>query len=598
MLPKKFIFLILLTGTIFCADIERYTVNRIYFIGNEKVKERDLIALMHLKEPRLLSNSKFDQRILKLDAIILKNYYVSQGYLTVSVIDSFSINEEQSVDIYLNIYEGPQTILGAAQIEGNTVISDRKIMRILGLAPGKPYNPVGMNSSMSLVEEELARHSKLFTAIQVYETDSDTIELLLQFDEGPDVRIGSISINGIGNTDTSFITRELLFSSGDYFNQDEIDESEKRIIESGQYSFVKIIPTPTPDSQDEVDLSIELRKFKPREIISEGGFYPFLMNETANELPGIGGTIEWKNRNLLNTMKRFSLKTGANLPITEIWREIQYFKFSSSLTLSSQWFLGYRLPTTLSAYYETYADLWMSGYPRIQKYGAEFNYHHRFDDVSYITTGSQWERFVQPPEMNSSDIEKRTINFDVHWDATNDPLNPSNGSLVTVNVSSAGWLLGGNRDFLKIDLGLSTYNRLFWDVVLAGRIKYGFMYGWKDSYEDPLYDQFYLGGSTTLRGWENFRFLKEGGDPVGKPYRILTNWELRIPLFWLIGMEVFIDGGNLSDSFQSITVDNMHWDAGAGIVIQSPLGPVRVDYAVQLEDTRNSMILLGVLYAF
>ncbi len=597
MLPKNFLVLLLVTSAVFCADNGDYIVRKVRFSGNESIKERELTNLLHLKEPYLLSTSKFDQRILKLDAIIVRNYYISKGFLGVTVKDSFSVNTENGVDIFFRIREGRQVILGDIDVKGATVLTGRTVSRILELTPGKPYNPLGLNTRMALVEEELARYSKLFTTINVYETEGDTVDVLLQIEEGPDISINSVRINGNDDIDTTYITRELKFKPGDLYKQGIIDESEKRIIESGQFSFVNINPVPVSGSKDQVDLAIELRKFKPREIISEGGFYPYRINETADELRSIGGTIEWKNRNLFNSLKRFSLTTGANLPIIDNLSDIQYFKFTGSMTLSSQWFLGYRLPTSLSAYYETYSDPLTDDHLRIQKYGTTLEYEHRFSYVSYITTGLQWEKFDQL-ESSDIEIEDRTINFDIHWDATDSPLNPTKGSLFTFNLSSTGWLLGGNRDFLKIDIGLSTYSRLFRQVVLAGRVKYGFMYGWQDNYSDPLYDLFYLGGSTTLRGWENFRFLEGGGDPLGKPYRVLTNWELRIPLVWRLGMEIFLDGGNLAGSFQALTVNNILWDAGIGLVVQSPLGPVRLDYAAQLADTRNSMVLLGVLYAF
>ena len=102
-----------------------------------------------------------------------------------------------------------------------------------------------------------------------------------------------------------------------------------------------------------------------------------------------------------------------------------------------------------------------------------------------------------------------------------------------------------------------------------------------------------------MRGWETFRFLEDDkNNPLGKPYRMMTNWELRIPLLWQFGCELFVDGGNLADSFQSLSISKIQWDGGAGLVYQSPLGPVRIDYAVQLNNVRNSMLIFGVLYAF
>lgn len=589
---------LIVIGTIFCADNAHYTVNNISISGNESIRKREIKSVLRLKEPQIFNRSDFDRRILKLDAIILKNFYLSRGYLSVLVTDSFFINENNAIDIFFNINEGSQTKLREIKVEGNTVLSTKRISRILGLELNQPYNPIGMNTNMAVLEEEFAQYGKLFTSINIYEAEGDTFEVFVEIDEGPDVYIKDITIIGNDDIDIHFVEREFLIESGDLYHQRIIDESEKRILETGIFSFVKITPTRIASNDRMVNLIVELRKFKPRELISEGGFYPFRYKEVSEELPSIGGTLEWRNRNLRRTLRRFSVKSTANIPITENLQEFRYIKFTSTVMLSSQWFAGWRLPTSLSGYYEVYTDFERSELPRIQKYGTELSYLYRMDERSFVQTGLQWEKFIQPDPANIAEIEKRTINFNLRWDNTDNPLNPGRGNKITINATSAGWLLRGNRDFVKIDFGISTYNTIFWRIVLAGRIKYGFMYGWKGDY-DPQFDKFYLGGSTSLRGWETFRFLEDDeNNPLGKPYRMMTNWELRIPLLWQFGCELFVDGGNLADSFQSLSISKIQWDGGAGLVYRSPLGPVRIDYAVQLNNVRNSMLIFGVLYAF
>ncbi len=602
MSSKRILISLIVTGTIFCAADERYTVDNITIEGNESIRDREIKSILRLKEPQIFSTSDFDRRILKLDAIILKNLYISKGYLSVVVKDSFKFNDDLTANIYFNVEEGDQTRLDKIRVEGNTILTSKRILKLLGLELNQPYNPIKMNTNMSQVEEAFARYGKLFTTINVYEAVGDTFEIFLEFDEGSDIFINEISITGNANIDLHYVERELLMQSGDLYRQDIINESEKRILETGIFSLAKITPVKTAASDTLVDIVVELRNFKSRELISEGGFYPFKYKEVAEERPGIGGVLEWRNRNLVQSLRRFSIKSSANMPITQNLQEFKYIKFSSVLTLSSQWFAGYRLPTSLSGYYEVYTDFESSELPRIQKYGTELNYVHRMGERSFIQTGLQWEKFIQPDSANINEIEKRTMNFDLNWDNTDKPLQPGGGNRITVNATSAGWILGGNRDYLKIDLGFSTYNTIFWGIVLAGRIKYGFMYGWEGD-DDPQFDKFYLGGSTSLRGWSTLRFMEEKNEddnfePLGKPFRMLTNLELRIPLLWQFGCEIFADGGSMADTFKSLSSTEIQWNVGAGLVYQSPLGPIRVDYAVQLDNTRNRMLIFGVLYAF
>jgi translocation and assembly module TamA len=102
-----------------------------------------------------------------------------------------------------------------------------------------------------------------------------------------------------------------------------------------------------------------------------------------------------------------------------------------------------------------------------------------------------------------------------------------------------------------------------------------------------------------LRAWEPLKFLtSEQHDPQGETVRFLTNWELRFPLFWLLGGELFLDGGYLVDAIPQGSWQKVVWGAGGGLTLKSPLGPVRLDYAYQLERPQNWQLQLGILYIF
>ncbi len=576
-----------------------FIVGNITIRGNQSLAEEDIRQVLRLQESHLFSRTDFDRRILKLDGIIIKNYYIARGYLSVAVTDSFAVRDDNKVDLFFRIDEGPQTIIRSIKFDGNTVVTDRQLLKLLRLKEGDPYNLIGLNANMNLVENEFNRHGKLFSRIEVYESKADSIDILFRIDEGPDVYISDYSISGNQDISTSYIVRELKFNPGDPYRQDKIDESEKRIIETGLFSFVKINPQSQAENDTTVHLKIELRKFQPREVTSEGGFYPFQFNEATEPTPSVGGNFEWRNRNIFGTTRRFSINTEANLPTDALLRRFEYLRYSVTATLSSQWFFNMRLPTSISGYYVTYTDLNLTGSDaRTQKYGVAINYRYRINIQSYLRAGIQWEQFLLPELAATTEIQKRTVNLDLKIDGTDLPINPSRGNVFTFNLTSAGWILGGNREFLKMDFGISTYNRFFFNSVLAGRVKYGFIYGWDDNYTDPQYDKFYLGGSTTLRGWERFHLQEVDGEPFGQPFRLLTNWELRYPLPLNFGLVSFIDGGSLADSFEDLSQSRLFWNYGMGMVYHSPLGPIRLDYAIQADDPGNRLLVFSVLYAF
>ena len=108
-----------------------------------------------------------------------------------------------------------------------------------------------------------------------------------------------------------------------------------------------------------------------------------------------------------------------------------------------------------------------------------------------------------------------------------------------------------------------------------------------------------------MRGWEILKYKTKNGlgdTPVGGIFRFLTNIEFRIQLNESLGINIFYDGGILSDNYENFIKSKLGWNTGIGLTFSTPLGPVRLDYAVPfIEDDiniRNGKINFGVQYLF
>ena len=222
-----------------------------------------------------------------------------------------------------------------------------------------------------------------------------------------------------------------------------------------------------------------------------------------------------------------------------------------------------------------------------------------FDNYSFLESGLHWEQFIGS-EQDHNDIEQRSFRIIGLLDRSDDPLFPSMGYKITGVINQTGGFLGGARTFFKVDIGVNQYLRVFKKIVFAARVKYGSIFGWEESYSDVQYEKFYLGGSSSLRGWDMLKFKQENDSPMGDVIRLMMNWEVRFPLFWIFGGELFIDGGYLTDSFGNQSMDRMKWDGGFGISLLTPIIPFRIDFAIPLEETQDDRwkIQLGAGYIF
>ena len=184
---------------------------------------------------------------------------------------------------------------------------------------------------------------------------------------------------------------------------------------------------------------------------------------------------------------------------------------------------------------------------------------------------------------------------------------PTNGSILSLEAKFAGGILGGNSDIYRAEVSWSKYQPFILNRswTLATRIKGGFISSFGDTtLFIPFWDRFFLGGGTSVRGYEDLTlqdFSQSGS--VSDIYKLLSNIELRFPIFWRFGGQLFMDGGNLWDEFNRVSPRRLKFSAGGGFSLITPMGPVRLDYGYKLNPDENdksaqSRLHFGLLFAF
>lgn len=579
-------------------------VSQVQFLGNGSIKAKQLHSVIELHEPRIFSQKEFDPRIQKLDAISLRTYYVSNGFLSATVNDSFSIIDDKATLNY-TINEGKQYFLQSIDVKGNKAIPTGIITSILGLIIDEPFNPIKVNSQMQTLEETYQEHGKYYVSFDFLPEIKDSVNALLLIEEGPNLTVDKISIDNIDSSEQYLVGRELLINEGENLKKSTIDNSKRRILETGIFSFVSIVPDLGTPSDSSVEVSVHVKPFKERRVIqSDGGFDKIEISDGLIPVPGIGGNLEWLNRSIFGSTNRISSKISADLPIEE---QFHYPRLRVDANLSNQWIGSLRIPTRFKSFFHMFKNFADLEGPFIFRYGMQITTIHKFGERSYISMGVKWEKFEEPEELKEN-IEQKKVDIHYKLDQTNNPFFPSKGSIISIKINSTGGFLGGNREFLKFELDARKYINIFGKTILALRGNYGILQGWDNSdeqYEEILFDKFYLGGSTNLRAWDPLEFSvvtdslgNSTNTPKGETFRFFINSEIRFPIYGLIGGVIFMDGGKLDVAEKWNSLADFQWDGGFGATLKTPLGPVRLEYASQLKDPSEWRIHLGVLYAF
>ena len=598
------------------AQEDQIDIRSVNISGNESIKKKELMPLLRQRPSNFsftFKGTSFNNRLLKMDGLTLKNYFISKGFLMVEVNESAIIDGNRA-DIYFEIIEGKQFFVSNVAIEGNINLSKEKIQKILNIFSGEPFNSVLLNERVSSLQKELEKYSKLFSIIEIEPIIGDSVIVNISISEGKDVFVKDTYIEGVDSKDNNFVKRELLYKNGDRYNPKKVEKSKMRLKETGIYSLINITPVKVSESDSLVNLILTLSEYKQREWLSVGGFEPIEFYEGLDPLPSIGGFVEWRNRSIFNTNSNFSTKfligfpweTNFNLP------RLRY-----DIGFDTNWIFGIRWPTKLNSFYETLINYDQENIDRVERYGLEMLQIIMFDNRSYFQNITVWENFSDNnvSTLDSTglinnvtsikNLQQRSLSFRLHIDKKDDPLFPKKGYLIDLYLKSTGYLLGGERNYLKLDFSINNYFMISKNSVLASRFKLGRIWSWEDSYNDYSYEKFYLGGSANMRGWEILKYSTVsnlGVIPFGGTHRFLSNIEFRNQINQNLGITLFFDGGILGENFNEIQNSRLGWDIGIGLTISTPLGPVRLDYAVPYMNDEmnlsNGKINFGVQYLF
>ncbi len=144
---------------------------------------------------------------------------------------------------------------------------------------------------------------------------------------------------------------------------------------------------------------------------------------------------------------------------------------------------------------------------------------------------------------------------------------------------------------------MQSYLGITEKTVAAMRIQIGKIWNW--NYDDDFsFEKFYLGGSTSMRAWDVLMFQNLNEKTDGGIFRFMTNIEIRRNIYKMFGVTLFADAGLLTDVIPAAAFSALNWDVGMGLTLNTPLGPARLDYAVQLDNIDEYKVQLGVQYLF
>lgn len=421
-----------------------------------------------------------------------------------------------------------------------------------------------------------------------------------------------------GRTREFIVTREVQLEAGDVFNRQTAQQDLQRVFGLGLFDDVRLSFQPGEDPT-KVVVNLDVVEKNTGSVAAGAG---------VSSASGFFGTISYQEQNL----------GGNNQDIgAEVQVGTRELLFDARFT--DPWIAGdpYRTSYTVNAFRRRSISLIFEGgenevsiydaeddefvRPRVVRTGGGVTFSRPlapsvFEKADWtVSTGLQYQYvtiqdddgdifgFAQPEDRNSTQRSQLSFNENGRdhlmtaqlaavRDKRNNPLRPTDGSFLRLGFDQSipidGILFNRLRGSYSYYMPVSFTNFSEGPQALAFNVQGGTVIG-----ELPPYEAFSLGGSNSVRGYE------EGDVGSGRSYLQATA-EYRFPLFSVIGGALFFDYATDLGSADTVLGEpavvrgkpGNGFGYGLGVRVQSPLGPIRVDYAIN--DDGDSRIHFGI----
>lgn len=472
------------------------------------------------------------------------------------IYPSFEVVPE-GVKITYHVLENP--ILRSVEVTGNKMETAETINGLITLKTGEILNSKTLNQNVKTIEEQYRKDGYILSKISDMNINKDG-DLKLVINEGT---LEDYAVKGNTKTKPNVILREMRMKKGEAFNVKKARRSMQRVYNLGFFEDVnmKLNPGIAPNS---VILETDVVEKRTGNFGIGAGY---------SSSDGVVGMLSVGDTNFRGTGDSVKLVYEMSGDDTDAHGYV--------FSYTRPWLDSKETKGTVRIYNRTYQydDYDTSGNLKeeyMRKYsGGEISLGRPVSEYStnYITlrnrkdTYEKHESATDRSGINYEDWRKnnfgttRSVTFEHITDTRDNIYNPTAGSRANLQVEYAG--LGADFNYQKYTIEDQHYIKVGHAQVIALRGQYGHGNG-----SIPESAQYKIGGQDSLRGYRDDQFRGNN--------MYLGTIEYRFPVVTKVTGAIFTDFGAAWNSGWS--PEGTHSSIGVGLQVQTPVGPIRLDY--------------------
>lgn len=590
----------LVVGVVGCAGSSKRlakpgqrSIGSIELVGAKSVDAEELqegLGLVFARD----TGQPFGRFLVAQDRRRIQSYYVRRGWFAATV-ESEVVQRGEVSDVKFVISEGARARLVRVEIDGlpaDTEISVADLRRLIPIEDGETFDHEKYELAQPLLPEALAEAGYAqarVTGVILADRESAQAVIRIVVDAGPLSRFGDVKLVGVPEGLERAVRARVRVRKGERYSPSVLAAARTQLYEMGRFSLVRVEGDQELDD-DVVDVTVQVAEAARNDLRLGGGVgvdpinyevrgraqygiaaFPWPLTTTRLELrPAI--VIQRDDQTVSPRVEAIAALDRLDL----IWPRYNGAIEGAFSYLAVEAYTSYGPRARLSLRTPTFVDA-------VQ---ASIGWQLELTDYTEISRAVTERGLVEPLGLDGVD---RVGSYDqsIFIDLRDDRLVTRRGGYFELRAEEGTVGAGGASEFVRLVPDLRGYVSLG-SVTGAARVRAGALWG-----DAPVTRRFYGGGGNGYRGLPERQLspiaISDDAEvrvPYGGTALLELSAEVRFPLFTFktydFGGAMFLDGGDVAAGWGAIDLGHLHWAAGGGVRVLTPIGAVRLDGGYRL----------------
>jgi outer membrane protein insertion porin family len=265
------------------VEAAKVKVEKITFVGNEKVSADDLFPVLRTREAHPLGVvtewGTYKVEGSEIDTLAIEALYQDRGFMNVKVgKPHVELSQDKTrMTLAFPITEGKQYRLRSLDVAGDLIVDSlpddrepdapplftrRALVERTKLKPEALFSRSQVAADIQAIADRYRDAGYAFVNIEpqiLPHDDDDTLELTVRVESGPRVKLERIEITGNTKTQDAVIRRELRVYEGEWYSASLLRLSEQRVNALGFFEKVNIT-TKQGSQPDRMTMIIDVKE--------------------------------------------------------------------------------------------------------------------------------------------------------------------------------------------------------------------------------------------------------------------------------------------------------------------------------------------------